>query len=292
MSYFIDDQGKRYPIYRKNNRQLVFDLRDRTYFLKNVLSPPSVSVSEYISTIVFRSLGIPVQDTLLGFFETETSLQRVAACQELEQDGFSLRYFRDISQDIFKKVRGGFGLELDEILQTIRLQTLVEPDLLLRFFWEMFVVDALIGNYNRNNCEWGILYRRNPHSIRISPVFSSSSCLYPHADEKKRKSILHNRAEMDYRLYHAPQSVIMQQDKKINYYNFLTTCHDPDFCAAFLHITRVCHMSVIYSEIKKHLLISQEEKEFYLFVLQERYEKIIMEAAHSCFMTEAKEVIT
>ena len=54
--------------------------------------------------------------------------------------------------------RQGYGTELSDILQKIDEQNLVNRDSLLERFWDMFVVDALIGNWDRHNGNWGFLY--------------------------------------------------------------------------------------------------------------------------------------
>ena len=47
--------------------------------------------------------------------------------------------------------RQGYGTELIDILQTIEEQTLINKEELSERFWDMFIVDALIGNWDRHN---------------------------------------------------------------------------------------------------------------------------------------------
>lgn len=51
--------------------------------------------------------------------------------------------------------RNGYGTELFDILNTIDEQNLVNREELLDRFWDMFVVDAFIGNWDRHNGNWG-----------------------------------------------------------------------------------------------------------------------------------------
>lgn len=39
-----------------------------------------------------------------------------------------------------------------------KYQLAKEAELPLQYFWDMFVVDALLGNFDRHNGNWGFLY--------------------------------------------------------------------------------------------------------------------------------------
>ena len=47
---------------------------------------------------------------------------------------------------------------MSDIIDTIDKQTAVDPKELLKHFWNMFVIDAFIGNWDRHNGNWGFLY--------------------------------------------------------------------------------------------------------------------------------------
>ena len=51
-------------------------------------------------------------------------------------------------------------------------------------FWDMFIVDALIGNFDRHGGNWGFIKKDNQY--RIAPVYDNGSSLYPklNTDEK------------------------------------------------------------------------------------------------------------
>ncbi|TCU66892.1 hypothetical protein EV204_1132 [Tissierella praeacuta] len=42
-------------------------------------------------------------------------------------------------------------------MKAIDEQFLVEPQKLKDFFWDMFIADAFLGNFDRHNGNWGIL---------------------------------------------------------------------------------------------------------------------------------------
>ena len=51
-----------------------------------------------------------------------------------------------IKNTVIDSETGGTGTELSDILETIEHQSFVDPLLVYERFWQMFVVDALLGN--------------------------------------------------------------------------------------------------------------------------------------------------
>ncbi len=58
-------------------------------------------------------------------------------------------------------------------------QQAIDSDALKRRFWDMFIVDALIGNWDRHNGNWGFLYNSRTDEMTLAPVFDCGSSLFP-----------------------------------------------------------------------------------------------------------------
>ena len=84
----------------------------------------------------------------------------------------------------------------------------------------MFIADALLGNFDRHNGNWGFLYDDAKGEAEIAPVFDCGSCLLPQADDKVMKKVLANEAELHARVFQFPTSAIKLKGRKINYYDF------------------------------------------------------------------------
>ena len=54
----------------------------------------------------------------------------------------------------------GMSTELADVLQVIELHHNIPKEEALQRFWIMFVIDSLIGNTDRNNGNWGFLFKR------------------------------------------------------------------------------------------------------------------------------------
>ena len=145
----------------------------------------------------------------------------VCACRDFTADGEQLFDFCSIKNTILDSDSNGSGTELSDILDTIEKQQVVETDRLLRHFWEMFVIDALLGNFDRHNGNWGFLSDPVSKITDIAPVYDCGSCLLPQADEGVMQSVLENEDALNQRVFQFPTSAVKLNGRKINYYDFL-----------------------------------------------------------------------
>ena len=76
--------------------------------------------------------------------------------------------FCSIKNTIIDSEHNGTGTELSDVLESIEKQNFVNPQILLEHFWNVFVVDALLGNFDRHNDNWGFLVNRNTNECEIA----------------------------------------------------------------------------------------------------------------------------
>ena len=76
-------------------------------------------------------------------------------------------YKRQLKNRIIDSERNGYGTELADILSTIDEQTAMDSETLKTRFWDMFIVDALIGNWDRHNGNWGFLYNNATDEVDV-----------------------------------------------------------------------------------------------------------------------------
>ena len=93
----------------------------------------------------FETVGIPVQETLLGTYTKNGKEKIVVACRDFTSSGVVLQDFASLKNTIIDSVHNGYGTELDDILLAIDSQTAIDPTGLRTWFWNVFIVDALIG---------------------------------------------------------------------------------------------------------------------------------------------------
>ena len=266
-----------------NGSKIAIMYNDDMYMLKFPV-PPSRNkemsytngcISEYLGSHIFEIIGIPVQETLLGTFMKNGKEKVVVACKDFTTDDTVLQDFASLKNTIIDSEHNGYGTELSDILTAIEEQQIIDPDELKKHFWNVFIVDALIGNWDRHNGNWGFLYNRRTDEITIAPIYDCGSCLYPQADETIMEATLNDPAERDLRIFQIPLSGIKIDGKKINYFDFISSLKNKDCSAALKRIVPRIDMQKIYTLIDETPFITELQKKFYKTMLVERKEKIL-----------------
>lgn len=266
-----------------NGSKIAVMYNDELYMLKFPVSPSrnkemsytNGCVSEYLGSHIFEIIGIPVQETLLGTFMKNGREKVVVACKDFTTDDSVLQDFASLKNTIIDSEHNGYGTELSDILTAIEEQQSIDPAELKKHFWNIFIVDALIGNWDRHNGNWGFLYNRRTDEITLAPIYDCGSCLYPQADETIMEATLNDHAERDLRIFQIPLSGIKIDGKKINYFDFISSLQNKDCNAALKRIVPKINMQKIYTLIDETPFITELQKKFYKTMLAERKEKIL-----------------
>lgn len=181
-----------------NGKKIAVEYDGEVYMLKfppsgenkiTALSYTNSCISEHIASSIFNMLGIVAQNTLLGTFEVAGKIKTVCACKDFTNKTKRFFDFCSIKNTVIDSESNGGGTELDDILDTIEKQRYIPFSELLEHCWNMFVVDVLLGNFDRHNGNWGFLYDDSTESMSIAPIYDCGSCLLPQADEKGRQCL-------------------------------------------------------------------------------------------------------
>lgn len=239
------------------------------------LSYSNGCISEYLGCHIYASIGIPVQETLLGTYDIHNKTKIVVACKDFTKPGIVLQDFASLKNQIIDSGHNGYGTEINDLLQTFMEQDVIDSQLLIERFWDMFIVDALIGNWDRHNGNWGFLYDQQNDSLELAPVFDCGSCLYPQADLAIMRSVLENEAERNFRVFEVPLSAIRIGNKKIKYFDFISSLDNEDCNRALKRIVPRINLERINEIIEDIPCINELQKTFYSTMLKERKEKIL-----------------
>lgn len=231
--------------------------------------------SEYLGCQIYESLGIPVQKTLLGIYRVKGKEKIVVACRDFTRPGVVLQDFASLKNQMIDSERNGYGTELSDILYTFSEQRAVDPVMLSKRFWDMFIVDALIGNWDRHNGNWGFLYNTMTDEMELAPVFDCGSSLYPQADDKIMASVLANEKERNFRIFEIPTSAIMIEGKKIKYFDFISSLQNEDCNLALKRIVPQIDMIKIERIIEDTPFLSDLQRQFYKTMLGARKKQIL-----------------
>lgn len=89
------------------------------------------------------------------------------------------------------------------------------------------------------------------------------------------EEILNNKAELNNRIYNKPTSTITENDKRINYYEFISSLKNKGCNESLKRMVERTDMKKIEQEIDNMPIISDIRKRFYKALLNGRYEIIL-----------------
>lgn len=242
------------------------------------LSYTNSCISEHIASRIFGMLGIKAQETMLGTFTVKGKEKLVCACKDFTVGGKRLLDFCSIKNTVLDSDSSGSGTELSDVMDTIDKQQYISPEVLRKHFWNMFIVDALLGNFDRHNGNWGFLYDDNTGETEIAPAFDCGSCLLPQADNKVMEKVLTDESELHARVFQFPTSAIKRNGRKINYYDFLSRAENEDVCEALKRIVPKIDLRQIEAFLDQVQGISDLQREFYKRYIKARYDLLIRPA--------------
>jgi len=141
-------------------------------------------------------------------------------------------------------------------------------------FWEIYILDALLGNFDRHGANWGFIKENNKYTM--APVFDNGSSLFPNlTDEDEMASIIKSLEETDKRIYKFPTSQVRLAGKKSSYYDVISSLDFSECKEALMRVYERIDMERIKALIDETPLISEVQRAFYMHMLRERFEKII-----------------
>lgn len=267
----------------KNGGKICIIYNDEDYMLKFPAINEGIEkhgysnscISEYIACNVIKTLGLNVQDTILGTFNLNGIDKIVVACKDFTSSGNVLKQFAELKNSQIETSKNGYGTELKEVVETIENQLIYDVKELKEFFWNMFIADSFVGNFDRHNGNWGFLINESLKKIEIAPIYDCASCLYPQLTDDKIEQIINDDDELKARVFVFPTSALKMNDKKINYFEFISSLTNSDCNKALLKIFPKIDIEKINKIIDKTPFISEIRKTFYKKILKMRYEKIL-----------------
>lgn len=229
-------------------------------------------VSEYLGSHIFQVIGIPVQETFLGTYDGAN----VVVMKNFLESGDAFVAFNGVGESSLERDKELYQYTYEDItamLQENMKSTNVEET--IDRFWDMFVVDALIGNFDRHGGNWGFIKRDNHY--RIAPVYDNGSSLYPKLNtDEKIAAVLASEEEIDQRIYKFPTSHIKVKNRKSSYFEVISSRQFEACNEAIKRIVPRIDLSRINIIIDEIEGISELRKQFYKVMLEHRYEKILM----------------
>ena len=149
------------------------------------LSYTTTPLSEYIGSHIYEVIGLPVHETKLGVANGKV----VVACKDFLNSSEVIVDYNSIKNEYDEYIEKAIeslsssssnsNNNLEEVLLIMENNSYFQmiPELKQRF-WDMFIVDALINNNDRNEGNWGLILDRETSHLRIAPVFDNGAAFY------------------------------------------------------------------------------------------------------------------
>jgi len=274
-------------------------------------------LSEYLGSKIYEILDFPVHEVLLGVRKNKV----VVACRDFTREVDSMLVTDEIASKLSldEEMKGtliplmrmsktlihfhglknsfmsndldeysGTGSEtfLDEVLATIKGEdTLSAIPGVLERFWDMFVIDAFIGNNDRNNGNWGLLWDPETLDVPLAPIYDNGNAFFNKRSLKQMEKRLEDEALMREDAYQVPTCIykypgIDNKGHQINPFKFIEEANDEDCRQAvirFLDRVNTNEIKELIDHIPESIgaleIMPAIQKEFYLKLLEIRLEQ-------------------
>ena len=276
-------------------------LNNERWFLKYPKSTKSMDVqgisysttplSEYLGSHIYESIGLETHKTKLGVANGKL----VVACKDFLNSNEIIIDYNMIKNEYDENVERAiehlssssnidFNHDLEEVLVMMEENPYFKNNSELKNrFWDMFVIDALIGNNDRNEGNWGLILNKDTNELRLAPVYDNGAAFYNKSSDDKLNSIYEDEFKFKQSVYDSELSIYKLNGKQINPLKYIESMENKECNVALLRIVPKIDMSKIiniFNEIPSEYnglsVLSNIQKKYYLKSLQYKYDNILI----------------
>ncbi len=273
------------PEYNGSEKKKTMILDEKKYLVKFPDSnrSPKLNISyinnvysEYIGSKIFELLGINVQRVKLGYYHQDDRMFYVCACEDFTNENTKLIEFEKLENASLDSE--GERKDLSDIKHIIELNTYnIDKTSFKNFFWDMFIVDCLIGNTDRHNGNFGFIKNIKTEELTLAPIYDCGSCLFSTFTDEKMEEVLNNEGLLRDCIKNT-SSAIKYNGSKIKYYDFITKLENDDCSEALMRMYPRIDINKINDIIDEISCITNIRKKFYKVIIKYKYEEILQVA--------------
>lgn len=256
---------------------------------KSDISTSSVNnvVSEYVSSHISQSVGLPTHETILGFYGGEV----VVGCKDFRMpQNYQNIEFSEYMRAVYSSKQLNKFVNIDMVYDALADKQNGIPEALqkemIERYWDTFVVDALVGNFDRHTGNWGFLAKGD--EIKLAPVYDYGSTLYPRLSDDGMVKMKSDRFELFKHclVFPSPNMVVTKEKVgKVGYYDMLASNYDENCTDALLRIVPKINLNDINKIIDETPLITETRKQFYKQIIGLR-KQLIIDRAYICCLNK------
>ena len=123
-------------------------------------------ISEFLGSHIFEICELETHKTYLGYRDGE----EVVACKDFNVPGRQFVPFNDVGESTLDHDKEAYQYDYEDIMQMLSDNSkLTNVDETISMFWRIYVMDALLGNFDRHGANWGFIKENNYYTL--APVF-------------------------------------------------------------------------------------------------------------------------
>lgn len=226
--------------------------------------------SEYIGSNIFKLAGFETQNTILGKYYYNGKEKIVCACEDFTDNNHILYEFENlaISSNLDRKI----GTDIDDIMGVLNENgKLIDVESTIYKFWNMFIIDALIGNTDRHNGNWGFILDKQTGKTTFAPIYDCGSCLNPLLEDDEIENL--NETQIKNLAINC-YSCLKINNSKINYISYIKEGKNKECNKALIRVFDNIKISEINSFIDGIDSIGKSRKDFYKKIINIRYNEL------------------
>lgn len=256
-----------------NNKKYLVKFPDPNRSTKLDISYINNVFSEYIGSKIFKSIGFNTQEVILGVYEQNNKKFIVCGCEDFTDNNTKLVEFEkfenaSIDPNPFKRDLNDIEHIIDSNMYNINKKNFFEN------FWNMFIVDCLIGNPDRHNGNFGFLKNMKTDELSFAPIYDCGSCLYSTYSDEEIKETLNNQGKIRDCIKNTA-SAIRYNGTKIKYNDFIRSGISIECNNALMRVYPNINLDDINKIIDDINCISKARKDFYKTIIKGKYEEIL-----------------
>ena len=274
------------------DRKIMVNYDNKNYMLKfsenhskrTDLSTSNVNnvISEYISSHIAQSTGIPTHNTVLGTYNNEI----VVGCEDFRKPDDENIEFGEFIHSVYDSKDIKRVIRLDQIYKTLEDKTVFSEELKkasIERYWDTFVIDSFVGNFDRHMGNWG--YIANNNKLSLAPMYDFGSTLLPQLGDDGWGTIINDEYELTKRCMVFPSPALFishEKSGKVGYYDLLSSNYDKNCTEAVIRTVPKIKMDTVERILDNTPFITNKRRESYKRYLNIRYDVILKRAYDRC----------
>ena len=295
----IIPSGITYGGHSGSKKGIIFE--DERWFLKYPKSTKSMDapglsyttspLSEYLGSHIYNLIGLDTHETRLGIAGDKV----VIACKDFLNKNETILDFNSIKNDYDEKIEKELeelssstkkhsGTDLDEVMIIINNNDYFKKIPALKdHFWDMFIIDALISNNDRNDNNWGLVLNHDTMELKVSPVYDNGASFYSKTSDERIENILSSDFKIKQVIYDSAVCSFVKDGKIVNPLKFIESMTNDECNRALIRIFPKINLNKIkelfdnipycYNDLT---ILSNVQRKLYYESIKYKYEKVFL----------------